>query len=133
MLSLNKVLVAGNLTRDPELKYIPSGSAVCHFGLAINRKYKTKDGGLQDDVVFLDIEAWGKTGEAVAKYLTKGSKALVEGRLKLDSWEKDGVKKSKLKVVAIDVQFLETKGETPEKPKAQQSHLDELPQDDVPF
>lgn len=107
MASLNKVFLIGNLTRDPELRYIPSGTAVANFGLAINRVYTTQDGEKKEDVCFVDIVTWSKTAENCANYLTKGSPVFVEGRLQFRSWEtEDGQKRSKLEVVAERVQFL---------------------------
>lgn len=104
----NKVMLAGNLTRDPEVKFLPSEQAVASFGLAINRKYKGSDGQMKEDTTFVDCEAWGRTAELVGQYLTKGSPCFLEGRMKLEMWEdkKDGSKRSKLKVVADSVQFL---------------------------
>ncbi len=108
MASLNKVFLIGNLTRDPELRVTPKGTAICQFGLAVNRQFKDDTGQTRDETTFVDIEAWGKQGELVAKYLAKGSQAMVEGRLKLDQWEdkQSGQKRSKLKVVLDNVQFL---------------------------
>jgi single-strand DNA-binding protein len=112
MAYLNKVFLIGNLTRDPELRVTPKGTAICQFGLAVNRQFKDESGATRDETTFIDIEAWGKQGELVAKYLTKGSPAMVEGRLKLDQWEdkQSGQKRSKLKVVLDNVQFLSTRG-----------------------
>jgi single-strand DNA-binding protein len=109
-LSLNKVVLAGNLTRDPQVRFFANERAVADFGLAINRKFKDKDGQLKEETTFVDIEAWGRTAELVGQYLTKGRACYVEGRLRLDSWEdkKDGSKRSKLKVVADNVQFLDS-------------------------
>ncbi len=108
MAYLNKVFLIGNLTRDPELRVTPKGTAICQFGLAVNRQFKDESGQTRDETAFIDIEAWGKQGELVSKYLTKGSPAMVEGRLKLDQWEDktSGQKRSKLKVVLENVQFL---------------------------
>ena len=112
MAYLNKVFLIGNLTRDPELRVTPKGTAICQFGLAVNRQFKDESGATRDETTFIDIEAWGKQGELVAKYLSKGSPAMVEGRLKLDQWEdkQSGQKRSKLKVVLDNVQFLSTRG-----------------------
>ena len=112
MAYLNKVFLIGNLTRDPELRVTPKGTAICQFGLAVNRQFKDESGATRDETTFIDIEAWGKQGELVAKYLTKGSPAMVEGRLKLDQWEdkQSGQKRSKLKVVLDNVQFLSARG-----------------------
>jgi single-strand DNA-binding protein len=109
-LSLNKVVLAGNLTRDPQVRFFANERAVADFGLAVNRKYKANDGTLKEETTFVDIEAWGRTAELIGQYLTKGRACYVEGRLKLDSWEdkKDGQKRTKLKVVADNVQFLDS-------------------------
>jgi single-strand DNA-binding protein len=106
MANVNKVILIGNLTRDVELKQLPSGNPVAQIGLAINRKWKDKAGEDQEEVTFVDCEAWGKTAEIMAKYLAKGKPVFIDGRLKLDSWEKDGEKRSKLKVVVESFQFL---------------------------
>lgn len=111
MPSFNKVILAGNLTRDPGLRQISTGTKVCSFGLAINRSYTTQAGEKRDEVCFVDIVAWGKTGEACAEYLKKGSAALVEGHLHLNEWEKDGKKHRRHEVVAERVTFLGGKGE----------------------
>src|SRR5882724_4261880 len=112
MASLNKVFLIGNLTRDPELRVTPKGTAICQFGLAVNRQFKDESGQTRDETTFIDIEAWGKQGELVSKYLSKGSPCMVEGRLKLDQWEDktSGAKRSKLKVVLDNVQFLSSRG-----------------------
>ena len=112
MAYLNKVFLIGNLTRDPELRVTPKGTAICQFGLAVNRQFKDESGQTRDETTFVDIEAWGKQGELVAKYLTKGSPAMVEGRLKFDQWEDKQTqqKRSKLKVVLDNVQFLSSRG-----------------------
>ena len=104
--NFNRVILMGNLTRDPEIRYLPSGSAVADFGMAINRKYRTKDGQEGEETCFVDVSAWGRQGEVVAQYVSKGSPLFVEGRLKLDQWEKDGQKRSKLTVVAERVQLM---------------------------
>jgi single-strand DNA-binding protein len=112
MASLNKVFLIGNLTRDPELRVTPKGTAICQFGIAVNRQFKDDSGATRDETTFVDIEAWGKQGELVSKYLSKGSLAMVEGRLKFDQWEDktSGQKRSKLKVVLDNVQFLSPRG-----------------------
>ncbi len=110
-LNFNKVTLAGNLTRDPEVRFLAGDRAVASFGLAINRKFKGNDGELKEEVTFVDCEAWGRTAELVGQYLNKGSGCFIEGRLKLDTWEKDGQKHSKIKVVAESVQFLGGKRE----------------------
>ena len=102
---LNKALIIGNLTRDPELKAMPSGSKVCSFSIATNRSFKDKDGNRQDATEFHNIVVFGRTAELVAQYLKKGSQACVEGRLQTRSWEKDGEKKYRTEIVAETVQF----------------------------
>ena len=106
MASLNKVLLLGNLTRDPELRYTPSGTPVSSFGLAVNRRYRQGE-EWKDDVCFIDIVTFGRQAETVGEYLSKGSMALVEGRLQWRSWENEaGQKRTKHEVVAMNVQFM---------------------------
>ncbi|MBI2007264.1 MAG: single-stranded DNA-binding protein [Candidatus Blackburnbacteria bacterium] len=105
--SLNRVLLIGNLTRDPELRYTPQGNAVCTFGLATNRSWTTEDGGRKEEAEFHTIVAWNKLAEICAQYLTKGRQAFVEGRLSTREWEgQDGVKRRTTEVVASEVIFL---------------------------
>lgn len=106
MASMNRVFLVGNLTRDPEVRYLTSGQAVADLRLAVTSKYRTQSGEDKEDTVFVDVNVWGRTAENCGQYLSKGAPALVEGRLKLDQWEKDGKKNSKLFVVADRVQFL---------------------------
>lgn len=109
MASYNRVILVGNLTRDPELRYIPSGTAVSEIGLAVNDRVKKGDQWV-DETTFVDVTLWARTAEVANEYLSKGSSVLVEGRLKLDSWEKDGQKRSKLRVVADKMQMLGGRG-----------------------
>lgn len=104
--SFNQVILMGNLTRDPELRAIPSGQQVCSFSLALNRSYKGSDGNWQEATDYIDVVAWGPLGERVAQYLSKGRPCLVNGRLQSRSWEQEGQKRSKVEVVAQDVTFL---------------------------
>lgn len=106
MPSLNRVFLAGNLTRDPEIRYTSSGKAVGDLGMAINRKYKTADGEDRDETCYVYVVVWGRQAETCGEYLRKGSSLLVEGRLQYDEWEKDGKKFNRLRVVASRVQFL---------------------------
>lgn len=108
--SINQVILMGNLTRDPELRTTPSGQSVCSFSLAVNRSWQGQDGSQQDAVDYFDITAWGKLGELVNQYLSKGRKCLVQGRLSQRSWEQEGQKRSKVEVVASDVTFLDGGG-----------------------
>lgn len=105
MASFNRVILVGNLTRDPELRYIPSGTAVSDIVLAVNDRVKRGDQWV-DDATFVDITLWGRTAEIANEYLSKGAPVLIEGRLKLDRWEKEGQKHSKLKVVCDRMQML---------------------------
>ncbi len=106
-LMLNSVNVAGNLTRDPQVRFFNDDKCVCDFGLAINRKYRGGDGEMKEEVTFVDVECWNKQAELVGQYLTKGRNCLVEGSLKLDQWEdKDGNKRSKIKISAQRVHFI---------------------------
>ncbi|MFA7257846.1 MAG: single-stranded DNA-binding protein [Kiritimatiellales bacterium] len=107
MSTLNRVFLMGNLTRDPEVRYTPSGTAVGDLGLAINENYKNKAGETVESTVFVDVEVWARQAETCAEYLYKGSPVFVEGRLKLDQWtNQQGEKRSKLRVRADRVQFL---------------------------
>ena len=107
MANLNKVFLIGNLTRDPELRYTPQGTAVGEFGMAINRQWKGPNGEKKEEVCFVDCQAWARGAEIISEYCKKGSSLFVEGRLKLDSWEgKDGQKRSRMRVVVENFQFL---------------------------
>ena len=105
MASFNRVILVGNLTRDVELRYIPSGTAVADVGLAINDKRKQGDEWVEE-TTFVDVTLWARTAEVASEYLSKGSPVLIEGRLKLETWEKDGQKRSKLKVIGERMQML---------------------------
>ena len=118
MASLNKVILMGNLTRDPEVRYIPSGTAVATLGLAVNRRY-TVEGEQREEVCFIDCVAFGRQAETAAEYLAKGSLVLIEGRLQWRSWETDdGQKRSKHEVVANNVQFMPRSGSGDAAPPA---------------
>ncbi len=106
MASFNKVILMGNLTRDPELRVTAGGHSICKLGLATSRVYTTKDGERREETTFVDIDAFGKQAEVISKYMRKGRPIMVEGRLKLDQWESDGQKRSKLSVVLENFQFL---------------------------
>ncbi|MDA8178330.1 MAG: single-stranded DNA-binding protein [Deltaproteobacteria bacterium] len=131
----NLVVLMGNLTRDPEVRFTPSGVAVASFGLAVNNRYK-KDGNVVDEVSFFDVEAWQKTAELCGEYLAKGRPVLIQGRLKQERWEDDhGNKRSKIKVVATAVQFLGTKDDKESAPAgAAPAGAAAAPEDDdIPF
>ncbi|MDB4775667.1 MAG: single-stranded DNA-binding protein [Phycisphaera sp. TMED9] len=107
MPSFNQVILIGNLTRDVELRHTPSNQTVANIGMAMNRQYQTKDGERREEVTFVDCEAWGRQAEVMAQYLSKGRPVMIQGRLKLDSWQdKEGGNRSKLKVVVENFQFL---------------------------
>jgi single-strand DNA-binding protein len=108
MASFNRVILVGNLTRDPELRYTPKGMAIAKIGLAVNRTWRNEAGETKEDVTFVDVDAFGRQAETLAQYMKKGSPLLVEGRLKLDQWydKQTGQKRSKLGVVVEGFQFL---------------------------
>lgn len=107
MASFNRVILAGNLTRDPELSYLPNGTAVCKFGLATTRKFRDKDGNPKEDTCFVDLTAFGRQGEVINQYMTKGRPILVEGRLNFRQWtDQEGKPRSKLGVVVENFTFL---------------------------
>jgi single-strand DNA-binding protein len=153
MASFNKVILVGNLTRDPELRYTPKGTAIAKIGMAVNRVWTSETGEKKEEVTFVDVDVFGRTAENVAQYLRKGSPLLVEGRLRLDTWEdkQTNQKRSKLGVVAELIQFLgspRTPGEAasapgPAKPAAAAAAPAAAPapepeiapaeEDDVPF
>jgi len=110
MANFNKVILAGNLTRDPELRYTPKGTAIARIGMAINRTWKSETGENKEEVTFVDADAFGRTAEVIGQYLKKGRPILIEGRLKLDQWEDKNTKQkvSKLRVVVEGFQFLDS-------------------------
>ena len=111
MASLNKVMIIGNLTRDPEVRYTPKGSAVCDMAIAVNRRYVTDSGERQEEVTYLDIVLWNKQAELAGQYLAKGRAVFIEGRLQMDTWEDkaSGQKRSKIRIVCENMQFLDSK------------------------
>jgi single-strand DNA-binding protein len=112
MASFNKVILMGNLTRDPDVRATgASGMKVARLGLAVNERRRDRSGQMQDFPVFVDVDAWDKLAELCGQFLSKGSPVLVEGRLQMDTWEKDGVRHQKLKVRALTIKFLAPKGE----------------------
>jgi single-strand DNA-binding protein len=111
MPNLNQVMIMGNLTRDPELRYTPNNTAVANIGIAVNRKWRNQEGQSQEETTFVDCEAWGRTAEVMNEYLRKGRPVYVQGRLRLDQWQdKEGNNRSKLKVVVENFQFLDSRG-----------------------
>ena len=108
MPNLNKVMLMGNLTRDPEIKYTPKGTAIANFGIAVNRTFTPEGGEKREEVTFIDLEAWGRTAEIIGEYFKKGRPIYIEGRLKLDQWDDKttGKKMSKLRVVVDSFEFL---------------------------
>ena len=144
MASFNRVILVGNLTRDPELRYIPSGTAVSDIGLAVNDRVKRNDQWVEE-TTFVEVTLWARLAEIANEYLSKGSPVLIEGRLKLDTWEKEGQKHSKLKVIGERMQMLSSRGsgggpnrgggseETPEYSGSASSAPSMPPDDEIPF
>lgn len=128
-MNLNRVTLAGRMVREPEMQFLPSNNtAVTRIGLAINRKWKNAQGELQEEVTFVDCEAFGKTAEAINQYFHKGSPIFVEGRLKLDQWQdKEGSNRSKLKVVVESFQFIESKRDESSAPPEPPARKPEFP------
>ncbi len=125
MASLNKVLLIGNLTRDPELRYIPNGSAVASFTMAVNRVYKSQSGEKKEEVSFLRVVVWGRMAEICGEYLKKGNPVFVEGRLQSRSWDgPDGQKRNATEVIALNVQFLKGPGGAGGGGRADRSEVD---------
>ncbi len=112
MANFNKVIIAGNLTRDPELRYTPKGTAIARLGLALNRRWKNDSGEMQEETTFVDVDAFGRQAEVVAQYMKKGRPLLVEGRLRLDQWEdkQSGARRSQLRVVLESFSFVDGGG-----------------------
>ena len=148
MASYNRVVLVGNLTRDVELKYTQSGLAVTDVGLAVNDRRKSQTGDWVEETTFIDITLWGRQAEVAGEYLSKGSSILIEGRLKLDTWETDGQKRSKLRVVGERMQMLGGSARTPGSRPQQTNEYSEAapapssndhvagsatPDDDIPF
>ena len=152
MASLNKVLLIGNLTRDPDVRMMSNGRPVCNFGLALNRSYKDGEGNRKDETTFVEVESFGPRAEAVGRFFTKGRSIFIEGRLKLDQWEsKEGEKRSALRVVLDSFEFVDSKqdgaspqprtSETATSPESEDTKSSTSPtenkedalDDDVPF
>lgn len=145
MANFNKVILMGNLTRDPQLRYLPSNTAVCDFGLAVNRKWRGQDGEMKEETCFVDVDAFGRSAETIKQYMNKGKPILVEGRLRFHQWTTDdGQKRSKLSVVAESFQFVggraegsapASRGSGRQQDPAPVSHDggDVPPDDDIPF
>ena len=145
MASYNRVILVGNLTRDVELKYTQGGTAVTEIGLAVNDRRKSQTGEWVDETTFVDITLWGRTAEVASEYLSKGSPVLIEGRLKFDTWETDGQKRSKLRVVGEKMQMLGGRGGgggrtqrdqneySQAAPEPAQASSGAPPEDDIPF
>lgn len=138
MANVNRVLLIGHVTKDPELSYLPSQTAVINFGLAINRKWKSKDGTVKEEVCFVDCQAFSKGAENLNKYVKKGDPLFVEGRLKLEQWTADdGTKRSRMRVIVENFQFMST-GKTNKTTTPAGTPIDELPPEtnvsnDIPF
>lgn len=141
MASFNKVILMGNLTRDPELRVTNTGLSICKLSLAVNRTYTTKEGDSKDETTYVDIDAFGRQAETLSKYLQKGRPIMVEGRLKLDQWEtNEGQKRSKLGVILENFQFIGGRDSASSTNASDSNAEPEAPQsnggfedDDVPF
>ncbi len=151
MPNLNQVSLMGNLTRDPEMKYTPKGTAILDIGLAVNRTWKTESGDKREEVTFIDVTLWGRVAEIVGEYCRKGNPLFVQGRLQLDQWDdkETGKKRSKLKVIGENIQLLGSKptgdtqgpddtakprgGAPARKAAAPDADLDPAEEDDIPF
>lgn len=135
-INVNRVILAGNLTRDPDVRYLPSGTPVANFRIAVNRRYKGKSGDV-DETCFVDVKVYGKQAESCGEYLSKGRNVLVEGYLRLEQWDSEGGKRSKHVVVADRVQFLgfgKEKGEEVATPDVSDVPAEsEEDEDDFPF
>lgn len=146
--SVNKVIIIGNLTRDPEIRYTPKGAAVAEIGLAVNRSYTTEQGDRHEEVTFVDVTLWGRNAELAQQYLKKGKQLYIEGRLQLDTWQdrQTGQNRSKLKVVGEQMVFLGSGNGKAAAPQGQQSApaagkpggssipaQNQFPDDDGPF
>lgn len=133
MPSVNKVFQMGNLTREPELRYTPSGAAVCNFSIAVNQKY-TSNGEQKEEVSFFEIQVWGKQAESCSKYLAKGSSAFIEGRLKQETWQdKDtGQNRSKIIIVAERVQFMSKPQESTQQANSAPPQNNQYPKSEAP-
>jgi single-strand DNA-binding protein len=132
MPTMNRVYLMGNLTRDPEMRYLPSGTAVADMRMAINRQFRTADGKAQKETCYVSVAVWGRQAELCREYLSKGSGLMVEGRLKYDEWVKDGRQNSTLRVVADRVQFVgrprrAEAGPAPEAEERPAAEADERP------
>ena len=145
MVSINIVILGGNLTRDPEVRYTPQGSAVASFGLAVNRSFKTKDGGQKEEVCFVDVETWGRQAETVGEYLKKGRPVLVEGRLVPDQatggpriWKRnDGTSAASFEINAATIRSIGSRGDSEGSASGSAGFEDfgdaELDEDEIPF
>jgi single-strand DNA-binding protein len=146
MASYNRVILVGNITRDVDVRYLQNGMAVTDIGLAVNDRRKNQQGEWIEETTFVDVTLWGRTAEVVGEYLGKGSPILIEGRLKLDTWETDGQKRSKLKVIGEKMQMLGGRGGRDDRgggsapvhneysePAAAASPAGSAPKDDIPF
>jgi len=136
MAGFNKVILLGNLTRDPQLKYLPSNTPVCEFGLAVNRMWRDREGNQKEEVCLVDLSAFGRTAETINQYMSKGRPLLVEGRLKYDTWtSQDGTKRSKHSVVVDHFQFVGSRpdgGASRPAPEAAQSYQQSTPTQQSP-
>ena len=133
-MSYNKVIMLGNLTRDPELRYLPSQTAVVSFGIATNRKWTRRDGQVNEEVCFVDCSMFGKRGETINKYFKKGDPILIDGHLVLDTWQaQDGSQRSKHKIAVDNFEFIGNKQTKQQDSPPPQNQNPDKPVDDIPF
>ncbi len=134
MPNLNKVMLIGHLTREPELRHTRNDKAVCSHGLAVNRSYTTQSGEKQQETCFVDVTWWGRRAEVIDEYLSKGDPIFIEGRLKLDQWETDqGEQRSKLEVVGDSFEFLSSGDSGGQAQRGQQAQHGDVSDDEIPF
>lgn len=134
MPNYNKIMLMGNITRDPALSYLPSNTAVCEIGLAVNRKYKRQDGEQVEETMFVDCTAFGKTAETINQYMSKGKPIFIEGRLKLDRWQdKEGNNRSKHSVTIDQFQFCDSGGESKPARNPNPAATPEIDDEAIPF
>ena len=134
-MSINVVIISGNLTRDPDLRHTNSGTAILSFGVAVNDRMKDRDGSWVDRPNFVDVTVFGRRAEALSRFLSKGAKVALSGKLRYSSWERDGQKRSKLEVIAEEIEFLSRDGDVARTAAPQQAapQYPEVTYEDIPF
>lgn len=132
-MNFNTVILAGNLTSDPQLSHLPSSTPVVEFGIAVNRKWRSQSGEAKEEVSFFDVRAFGRQAETLNQYMTKGKPILIRGRLKQDRWEKDGQQRSKVYVVLDEFQFVGTRSSSDENQAQSAPAMDTVDETEIPF